>query len=148
MSESEKLQQLVDDILSRLGLKANVEVEYEDGTYTVSIATEDSALLIGRAGETLKALQTIIRLLAYNVLMNEERIVVDVNDYRKQKEEELCRYIKEIASRVKELKYPETLQAMSSYERRLAHQIVGEMGGLSSESSGEGEERRITIRPE
>lgn len=148
MSESEKLQQLVDDVLSRLGLKASVEVEYEDGTYTVSIATEDSALLIGRAGETLKALQTIIRLLAYNVLMNEERIVVDVNDYRKQKEEELRHYIKEIASRVKELKYPETLQAMSSYERRLAHQIVSEMGGLSSESSGEGEERRITIRPE
>ncbi len=144
---ADQLKDLAERLLAKLSCTGTVAVTNQESTYYVHIDSPDSALLIGHGGETLEALQTIIRLLAYQMGLAEVRIMIDVNGYRHQREEDLLRFVREVAERVKASGHMETLRPMSSYERRLVHQVVDELGGLVSESSGEGSERRITIKP-
>jgi spoIIIJ-associated protein len=147
MPANERLSELVENLLKQMEVEGTVRVQDRDTTYLVSIDTEDSALMIGRFGETLDALQTIIRLLAYKLELGDVRITVDVNAYRRGREEELLTFVDEVATRVKETGVAETLRPMSSYERHLVHEVVGQMDGLATESTGEGHDRRVTIRP-
>ena len=143
----EQVKHLVETLLGKLGVEATVTVESHDMNYRVKVESPDSALLIGHGGETLTALQSIVRLLAYQIGLGEARIMVDINGYRSAKEEDLKQFVRDVAARVKEKGQPETLRPMTSYERRLAHEVASEVDGVVSESSGEGEERRITIKP-
>lgn len=143
----EQLKHLVETLLTKLGVESTVVVETQDINYKIQIDSPDSALLIGHGGETLQALQSIIRLLAYQIGLGEARIMVDINGYRSQKEDDLRQFVRDVAARVRESGVAETLRPMTSYERRLAHEVVGEAEGVVSESTGEGEGRRITIKP-
>lgn len=148
MNAAEQLATMMEGILERLGVVGTVKVQDRGQSYVISVETEDSALLIGRRGETLDALQSILRLLAQKLELGETRIMVDVNSYRRTREEDLLNFINEVAERIKTTGMPETLRPMSSYERHLVHEVVGQIEGLTSESTGEGVDRRITIRPE
>ncbi len=147
MNASEQLKQLVEEIIKKLGVTATVDVVADEGHFRIKLESEDSALLIGRAGETLDALQLIVRLLAHQLQLGEARIGLDINGYKSQKEDDFVQFIAGVAARVKESQLPETLRPMTSYERRLVHQTISEVSGLVSESTGEGPERRVTIRP-
>lgn len=147
MSTADQIKQLVETILAKMTVEGTVTVAEQEMGYRVLIDSPESARLIGRNGETLDALQTIIRLLSHQLGLAELRLSVDINGYRSQKEEDLVRFVKEVAARVVSTGQSETLRQMSSYERRLAHQAASEVAGVVSESTGEGTDRRITIRP-
>lgn len=146
MTAIEQLKQLVETVLEKLGVTGTVSVEEQEMGYRIIIDSEDSALLIGRSGETLDALQMVIRLLSHQLALGEMRIRVDINGYRQQKEDDLARFVGEIAARVKETGQSETLRPMTAYERRIAHQAASD-AGATSESTGEGVDRRIVIKP-
>jgi len=148
MNAEETLKGLAQELLAKLGVEATVEVRQQGERWVVAIDTVDSALLIGRNGETLTALEAIIRLLAYRQGLIDTRIGVDINSYRRGREENLMTFVNEVAERVKATGQPETLRPMSAYERRMVHEVVGQIEGLVTESSGEGLERHITIRPQ
>ncbi len=145
MPKNEQLTELVTNLLQHMGVKSTVRVQDRETAYFISIDTEDSALLIGRAGETLQALQAIVRLLAYKLELGDVRIMVDVNAYRREREEELLTYVDAAANRVKDTGTSETLRPMTSYERHLVHEVIGQMDGLATESAGDGLERRVTV---
>lgn len=147
MTTAEQIKQLVETLLVKLSIDGSVTVTEQEMGYRATIETEESARLIGRNGETLDALQTIIRLLSHQLGLAELRLSVDINGYRAQKEDDLVQFVRGVAERVRESGQPETLRQMSSYERRLAHQAASEVAGVVSESTGEGADRRITIRP-
>jgi spoIIIJ-associated protein len=144
---SDQIKETVEQMLTKLGVVGSITVQEREQNYYVSIDTEDSALLIGRAGETLAALQTIVRLLVFKLTSQEVRVTVDVNGYRRQQEENLLMMVDQVAQRVKEAGIAETLRPMSAYERRLVHEVVGQVDGVESISTGEGHDRRITIKP-
>lgn len=146
MTKRDEIIDLVQTVLRKLGVEGTVTAQEREGGYYISVETPDSALLIGRYGETLEALQFIVRILAQKLLLAGERLTLDVNAYRRQREEELLTFVTEVAERVKSTGMSETLRPMSSYERRLVHQVVDGMGGLTSGSTGEGPDRRITIQ--
>lgn len=149
MSKSEQLVALVEKMLELLGVTATVKLQERGTTYVVNIETDDSALMIGRKGETLEALQLLVRLMAGKLELGEEaRVMLDINAYRREQEENLLTFVNEVAERVKESGMAETLRPMSSYERHLVHEVVSHIDGVASESTGEGRDRRITIRPE
>lgn len=148
MAKSDELCQLVENVLLRMDVTAAVSVVERGVTFAVSVESEDSPLLIGRKGEVLDALQTIVRMLAYRLdLGPEARIMVDVNAYRRQQEENLMSFVNETAQRVKTSGTAETLRPMTSYERHLVHEVVSDVEGIESVSVGEGAQRRVTIRP-
>jgi spoIIIJ-associated protein len=146
----EKVSELLENILGLLGLEGSFEVEEKEDSIFVSIDTNEPGKLIGKMGETLAALQLILNLaLSRSVGMeNSKRVVVDVSDWRKSKEEDLAHKARGWAEQVLETKEPMELQPMPAWQRRIVHMTIEQTAGVKSESSGEGADRHLIISPE
>ena len=103
-------------------------------------------LLIGRHGQTLDALQEVVRGAVQRKLETRCRVVVDVEDYRKRRHSQLVSRAQGIARRVKRSGRPERLEPMNAFERKIVHDAVAAVGGTESSSEGEDPERRVVIR--
>lgn len=145
------IKKQIKKILELLDIEAKISIKESSGTTRVKLTKTEAPLLIGAKGETLKALQHILRVLVLREIdLTKEAppiIILDVEDYREREEEKLKEYIKKVALIVKNTKHPEALMPMSSYKRRLAHLAVSEIPGVETESFGEEPERRIIIKP-
>lgn len=110
----EKVSELLENILGLLGLEGSFEVEEKDDSIFVSIDTNEPGKLIGKMGETLAALQLVLNLaLSRSVGMeNSKRVVVDVSDWRRSKEEDLAHKARGWAEKVLETKESMELQPM------------------------------------
>ncbi|MEA2020209.1 MAG: R3H domain-containing nucleic acid-binding protein [Patescibacteria group bacterium] len=137
------------ELLERLGVSYDdVEVVAEEDSFRVNISCgEDSGILIGYHGQSLEAFQKVLSLLVYRSLGEWQKILVDVEDYREGREEKLRELAESAANRVRFLGEPVILSPMNSYERRIVHTAVGELGGVWTESTGEGRDRRVVIYP-
>lgn len=154
------IQQLQTDIAELFNLmgvdfvKPSVEV---DGTETVSVELvnnqeegEDKSgmgLLIGNHGETLLAIEFITALMVNSGRENWYRVKLDVDGYRKRREDELRQLALKMADKAKFLNESIELRPMASADRRVIHTVVAEMGDVVSESVGEGRDRRVIIKP-
>jgi spoIIIJ-associated protein len=141
----------LDGLLSRMGLTAGVELNFEDGTMYVDILgtdpdDEDMGLLIGRHGQTLEALQELTRTAVIHRTGLRSRVVVDVEDYKKRLRDRLEARAREIAKRVARTGQEEELEPMNPYERKLVHDVVAAVEGATSSSRGEDPERFVVIQ--
>lgn len=145
----EKISEVLENILSLLGLEGSFEVdEKEDGVF-VFIDTSEPGILIGRGGETLSALQLILNLAMLRAFPDEsKRVIVDVSEWRKSKEEELAHKARGWAEKVLETQEPMDLEPMPSWQRRIVHITIEGTKGVKSESVGEGPDRHLIISPE
>ncbi len=141
----------LEDLLARMGLDASVEPNLEDGTMYVDILgsgpdDDDMALLIGRHGQTLEALQELTR----HVVMRKSglrcRVIVDVEDYRKRQRDRLVAKATEIAKRVARTGREEELEPMTPFDRKVVHDAVAKIEGVESSSVGVDPDRRVVIR--
>jgi spoIIIJ-associated protein len=142
----------VDGLLARIGIEATVDPAYEDGTMYVDILGEgrdddDMGLLIGRYGQTLEALQELTRGAVIQRTGERSRVVVDVEDYKRRQRDRLENRAREIADRVATTGREEELDPMNAFERKLVHDVVASVRGVTSESRGEDPERRVVISP-
>ncbi len=146
----EKVSELLENILGLLGLEGSFEVEEKEDSILVAIDTNEPGKLIGKMGETLAALQLILNLaLSRSVGMeNSKRVVVDVSDWRRSKEEDLAHKARGWAEKVMETKEPLELQPMPAWQRRIVHMTIEQTAGVKSESAGEGADRHLIISPE
>jgi len=122
-------------------------LDEESAIFNIRVSSSDSSLLIGQQGATLKALQYILRVMARRRSQEKLRFLVDVNDYRKQKVESLAELAKNVAKEVIEEKRPIVLRPMSAYERRIIHMKLAGNGKVETGSIGEGEDRRVVVKP-
>lgn len=136
------------EIIEKLSVSATIEVSREDNTFLVDIDSEDSALLIGKHGYNLESLQFI---LAVRIKMLTEtddfEIYVDINGWRKQKEERLTNMAMGIAQKVVASGQSESLFDLSASERRVVHTALGTHPQVETISEGEGQDRHIIIKP-
>jgi spoIIIJ-associated protein len=107
----------------------------------------EAGSLIGRRGETLAALQRIVRLITGNRLTGRANLVVDVEGYKRQREEKLRRLADRMAGRAADSGRTVSLEPMSAYERRIIHIALRDRSDVRTESVGEGYRRRVTIIP-
>lgn len=141
----------LEGLLTRMGLTAGVELNFEDGTMYVDILgtdpdDEDMGLLIGRHGQTLEALQELTRMAVIHRTGLRSRVVVDVEDYKKRQRDRLEARAREIAKRVARSGQEEALEPMNPYERKLVHDVVAAVEGATSSSRGEEPERFVVIQ--
>jgi spoIIIJ-associated protein len=139
----------VDELLARMGLDALAEPTERSGRMFVDITSEDEddlALLIGRHGQTLDAIQELMRTVVARKLDERCQVVVDVGGYRRRREERLVARAREMAQRVLRSGREEELEPMSAFERKIVHDAVAAVGGVESGSRGEDPERRVVIR--
>jgi spoIIIJ-associated protein len=140
----------LEELLARMDIDAIAEPQPQEGHMYVDILDgpeEDMALLIGRDGQTLDAIQELTRLVVGRRLDQRIRVIVDVEDYRKRREARLEEQARELAARVRDQGIEEMLEPMNSYERKLVHDAVAEVEGVQTESRGVDPERYVVIRP-
>lgn len=143
-----QLSDILDNLLGMLLLEGSYEIEETDESFQVSIETSDAGRLIGARGESLDSLQLLVNQMVSKKIGETgfKRVVIDVENWRKQKEEELERNAKTWGEQVLETGKPMELEPQSPWQRRVVHMVIGEMEGLESESAGEGRDRHIVIK--
>ena len=135
-------------ILAHMGLGDTlIEVRgYDPLTLNVrSAGNEDLSLLIGRRGDTLTALQLLVALIVAKQTGQRERVVVDAEGYRERREENLRSLAQRVAQQVRRSQTPVALEPMPPNERRIIHMELADDADLTTESDGEGDQRRIII---
>ena len=107
----------------------------------------DARMLIGERGANLAALEHILRKIVQKKFGAEERFSLDLNDYRMRRMEDLKQDVKSAAKEVRLYRRPVPLNPMSSFERRIVHLLLEEYPDITTESTGQDEERRVVIKP-
>lgn len=143
----QKVSEVLENILGMLALEGSFDIEERDDGVFVFIDTQDAGKLIGQHGQTLAALQLLVNQMVSRQVENSKRVVIDISGWKKSKEEELENQAKYWVSQVLESKESMELRPMQSWQRRIVHLVVQNSEGVESESIGEGEERRIIIKP-
>ena len=118
----------------------------ESGGPIIDLAGEDSGLLIGRRGQTLQALQFLVNLIVRKQFEG-VRVVLDVENYRQRREFQLRDMAIKVAARVTQTNRSITLEPMPPADRRIIHTSLTDNPDVSTESTGEGEGRKVTIMP-
>lgn len=145
----EVLKELVGELLTLMATTAKAEVSYdqENDVFIVTIeSTEETGLLIGRKGETLTSIQTILGVLLKQKIGDWKRVVVNVGDYREKEEDYLRNLGLSAASRAKETGEPQSLYNLSPAQRRIVHMVLAEDATIETESLGEGAERYLVVK--
>ena len=142
----EKLLGFVGTVLEKMDTPGSVSViGREKRKVTLDIATADSAIVIGKKGRTLDALQLIATLYARQVKKSEIRIVLDCEKYRQHHEEALIRLAKSAASRVRASRHSMLLEPMNPYDRRLIHTTLDRNDDIETRSEGDGLYKQVRI---
>ncbi|MBH66082.1 MAG: hypothetical protein CL784_06175 [Chloroflexi bacterium] len=148
--EAEQLvSELLDYFLGAMGVVAETYIrdDDEDGSLTFEIEGQDAGLLIGRRGETLQALQFIIRMVTNRQLGRKAYVVIDIEDYRERRIQMIRRIARRTAGRVASSGREDSLDPMSPAERRIVHMALANNPEVHTESEGEGSQRRVVIFP-
>jgi spoIIIJ-associated protein len=148
--QADAIADYVEELLERMGIDAIAEPTTHRGHVYVDIVDgpeDDMALLIGRHGQTLDAIQELARTSVGRRLDDRIRVLVDVGDYRKRAEERLVEQAREIAERVQRTGEEEHLEPMNAYERKLVHDVIAEFDTLESVSEGADPDRFVVVRP-
>jgi spoIIIJ-associated protein len=142
-------------ILGHMGIRATIEVneplsedEAEEEPLTLNIHSEDPetlSLLIGRRGETLASIQLLVNLIVSKQTGNRERIIIDAERYRERREQNLRSMAARVADQVRRSGHPIMLEAMPPNERRIIHMVLAETTDIATESTGEGDQRRVVV---
>jgi spoIIIJ-associated protein len=137
-------------LLERLECQATVSSQvHPDGLVELSVKGDDLGLLIGPKGTTLAALQELTRTVVQRQAPDAgSRLVVDVNDYRKRRHEALARFAKQVAQQVLSTNTRKALEPMPPADRKVVHDAINEIPGVTTTSEGEEPNRRVVIVPE
>ena len=140
----------INTLISDIGLKAEAKLySVEDGTRRIVIEGEDAAVLIGHHGDTLDALQYLANLACARKNSKGERdksrVTIDIEGYRKKREETLRALARRMANKAKRNRRSVMLEPMSAYERRIIHSEIQNIEGVSTNSIGSDNNRKIVI---
>jgi len=133
-------------ILRYMNIPATVQVRSTNPlTLNIHGIHENLGLLIGRRGETLAALQLLVSLIVGHRTKHRMRIIIDAENYRQRREENLRSLALRVAQQVRNYRRSIALEAMPPHERRIVHIALSESNDISTESIGEGDARRVVI---
>ena len=133
-------------ILQYMNIRAVVQVRSTSPlSLNIQGINENLGLLIGRRGETLSALQLLVSLIVGHRTKHRMRITIDAENYRERREENLRSLAQRVAQQVRNYRRSIALEAMPPHERRIVHIALADSKDISTESIGEGDERRVVI---
>ena len=147
--------ELLQGMLDRMEVRAKVQVvayrgvldANQDAPLVLNIEGEDLGILIGRRAETLAALQYLTRLMVNHRVHRWVNLVVDVEGYKARREEQLVRLAERLAERVVNTGRAVAMEAMPPRERRIVHITLRNHPQVTTQSVGEGDQRKVTIVP-
>jgi len=148
MEHLEIIRQTTEEFLEKIMIVGTVSVDVdESGAYRVNIATEETGLMIGYHGRTLESFQILLGMLVAKKTGTWQKIYVNVGDYREKREEALMYMAQRAAERALTSGRPVELSHLSAGERRVIHLTLSGDERVSTESMGEGFDRKLVISP-
>ena len=143
----EYTKEVVTELTKLMGITSNLEVRRREDNITIKIFSDHNAVLIGKNGYTIQALQTIVRQIIFNEVNQNISIVLDVENYKEKKIKNIEYLAKKTAREVAKTKVEAKLDSMNSYERRIVHSVLSEDKFVYTESIGEEPNRCVVIKP-
>ena len=133
------------EMIEAMEIEASFEVEKKDDQFTVNISGDDLGMLIGRRGDTLESIQFLTNLAVSKKMAERKRVVVDIEGYRKRREETLVRLAQKLADKARKTGSRVVLEPMSPQERRIIHVALQDDSTISTYSEGQEPNRRVVI---
>jgi spoIIIJ-associated protein len=143
----DEIRTLVSSILDAMGFEARVEAYDAGGFIAVDVAPDNTALFIGQKGETIDALQYLINVSAFRDRRFYKRIVLDAEGYRQRRVEAIQGMAHRTARRAVRERRTVEMPPMNSSERRVVHLFLSDNPGVTTESQGTGDNRRVKVSP-
>ena len=136
----------LEGLVSAAGLKGSVSAKVEGENIDIDVLGDDLGFLVGTKGATLLALQDLTRVVSQRRLGDHEtRLRVDVAGYREKRREALSRFALKVAEDVKTSGQARALEPMNSSDRKIVHDALTEVDGISTRSEGSDPFRRVVV---
>ena len=129
-----------------IGLDIEVEITDKENGFLINLNADNNAVLIGKMGKTLAAINTVLRGAVNAQFRKRIDILVDINHYKEERYRKLESMAKRVAKQVQKSKVDVALDPMPNDERKVIHQILNNWRNIITESEGEGADRHICIR--
>ena len=149
MSEEDanRIVEFTNQILSASGLDLEAGADHTEASHTVQVRGDDVALLLGHNAELLDALEYLGNRVLARATGDEARVVFDSAGYRARREKELRLMAEKAAEKVRASRIPFSFDPMTPNEPRIIHLTLAGDASVTTESQGNGENRKVTIRP-
>jgi spoIIIJ-associated protein len=147
--EQQYILDTIKTLLGHLGVVVtDIVVEFDERTKSsrYKVITPDSAILIGEHGDRLLALNHVVKRIVERTYPEIGSFMIDINDYQKRRIDDIRAKAHMLAERARYFKSAVEMDPMSSYERMIVHAEFTEVDDIQTESTGQGRERRVTIR--
>jgi spoIIIJ-associated protein len=145
MSVTTDIVDFIQSIVSAMGANLTARLEETPEATRINLEGEDGGVLIRRDGEGLQALQHIVATTFRKQLGDDNRIVIDCNGFRKEKDAELKQMAKFMAEKARSSGIPQEMGPLNPYERRIVHLAIAEDPSVASESIGDAFMKTVII---
>lgn len=142
----------LEELLDIVDLGGDIDIDVDHGRASIAVVASEEgdaqelAVLVGRDGEVLEAVQELTRLAVQTRTGNRSRLMLDINGYRAERRSELTKVAQEAVKRVRVTGETVSLEPMNPFERKVCHDVVA-AEGLISESEGAEPERYVVVLP-
>jgi len=137
--------EILDTLLGLLGVTGEVEILSNEIPLDLDIEGDDLGILIGRRGQTLASLEYITKLMVVGRLKTWIPLTIDVAGYKKRRRDSLQRLALYLAEQVKSRRRAITMEPMPADERRIVHLTLADNPDVTTQSMGDGENRKVVI---
>ena len=145
MSLTTDIATFVQDVVTSMGLTLTAAIEETPEATRINLEGEDGGVLIRRGGEGLQALQHVVATTFRRQLGDDNRIVIDCNGFRRDKDAELRQMALFIAGKARSSGMPQEMGPLNPYERRIVHLAVAQQHDVTSESIGDAFMKTVII---
>ena len=143
-----KIEDFLKDLILKMGVDGEITSDEDEEAVNLYInKSDDFKALIGKSGETLESIQYIVSIFARRHTSLEKRVFLDINGYKKRKEESIREMAMIFAKKSIRYKKVMRLRPMNAYERRIVHSTLHNMKGVFTASEGEEPHRKVVIKP-
>jgi len=140
------VEEFLTSTLAAMDMKVTLHSSIDqDGALYIDMVGEHMGILIGKRGQTLDSLQYLANRVANKHQENYVRIKLDIEDYRRRREETLTRLARNLAAKVKKTRRSVSLEPMNPYERRIIHSVLQADSMVTTHSEGEEPYRKVVI---
>jgi spoIIIJ-associated protein len=145
MSLTTQIADFVQRVVNAMGLELTARLEETDEGTRINLDGEDGGVLVRRGGEGLQALQHVVATTFRKQLGDDNRIVVDCNGFRRDKDAELRHMARFMAEKARSSSAPQEMGPLNPYERRIVHLAIAEDPTVTSESIGDAFMKTVII---
>jgi len=142
-----RVTEVLDTLLGLMGVQGKVEVLSDELPLALNIKGDDLGILIGRRGQTLVALEYVTKLIVVQRLKAWLPLTIDVGGYKKHRRDSLQKLALYLAEQVKSRRRAMPMEPMPPDERRIIHLALADHPDVTTQSIGEGENRKVVILP-